>query len=196
MFSTVTQQDAGVAGDDWQEAAVQRAKSNNADFGLLYRHYFPRIYNYCLRRVGDRDSAEDLCSTVFTRTLSNLHTYKSGSFAAWIFSIAHNVVANYLRNHRPQLSMQEESNLKVRQLADPGENTLDRIVRAEEVDTVAGLIAQLPEDQRELLTLRIAGELSAKEIGAVLGKSEGAVRTALHRIVQQLRTAYEQAQAE
>jgi RNA polymerase sigma-70 factor (ECF subfamily) len=196
MFSMATQQDAGLAGDDWQEAAVQRAKSNSADFGLLYRHYFPRIYNYCLRRVGDRDSAEDLCSTVFTRTLSNLHTYKSGSFAAWIFSIAHNVVANYLRDRRPQLSIEEESNLKVRQLADPGENTLDRIVRVEEVDTVARLIARLSEDQRELLTLRIAGELSAKEIGAVLGKSEGAVRTALHRVVQQLRTAYEQAQAE
>ncbi|MDQ5823935.1 MAG: sigma-70 family RNA polymerase sigma factor [Chloroflexota bacterium] len=191
-----TQQDARVAGEDWQEAAVQRAKSNNADFGLLYRHYFPRIYNYCLRRVGDRDSAEDLCSTVFTRTLSNLHTYKSGSFAAWIFSIAHNVVANFLRDRRPQLSIEEESNLKVRQLADPGEDTLDRIVRVEEVDTVARLIARLPEDQRELLTLRIAGELSAKEIGAVLGKSEGAVRTALHRIVQQLRTAYQQGQAE
>ncbi len=196
MFSMATQQDARVAGEDWQEAAVQRAKSNNADFGLLYRHYFPRIYNYCLRRVGDRDSAEDLCSTVFTRTLSNLHTYKSGSFAAWIFSIAHNVVANFLRDRRPQLSIEEESNLKVRQLADPGEDTLDRIVRVEEVDTVARLIARLPEDQRELLTLRIAGELSAKEIGAVLGKSEGAVRTALHRIVQQLRTAYQQGQAE
>lgn len=196
MFSLTTQQDVGLAGEDWQELIVRRARSNNADFGPLYRHYFPRIYNYCLRRVGNQESAEDLCSIVFTRTLANLHAYKSGSFAAWIFSIARNVVANYLRDRRPQLSIEGESGAEAKQLRDPSEDTLDRLVRGEEIDLVARLIAGLPEDQRELLALRVAGELSAKEIGAVLGKSEGAVRTALHRTIQHLRTAYQQAQAE
>jgi RNA polymerase sigma-70 factor (ECF subfamily) len=70
------------------------------------------------------------------------------------------------------------------------------LVRAEDRERVDRLIAALPEAQRELLALRVAGELSAKEIGAVLGKSEGAVRVALYRTMQQLRAAYEQFETE
>jgi RNA polymerase sigma-70 factor (ECF subfamily) len=69
------------------------------------------------------------------------------------------------------------------------DGTLGHLIEAEERQQIARLIAELPEEQRELLALRMAGGLSAKEIGLVIGKNEGAVRVAIHRTIQQLRSA-------
>jgi RNA polymerase sigma-70 factor (ECF subfamily) len=66
---------------------------------------------------------------------------------------------------------------------------LGQLVEAEERQQMQRLVAALPEEQRELIALRVTGGLSAKEIGQVVGKSEGAVRVAIHRTLQQLRAA-------
>ncbi len=70
-----------------------------------------------------------------------------------------------------------------------GDDALARLIDTEERQRVVHLIAALPDEQRELIVLRVAGELSTKEIARVVGKNEGAVRVAIHRIVQQLRVA-------
>src|SRR4051794_13309049 len=75
------------------------------DFDLLYEKYVERIYNYCLRRVGQTQEAEDLASVIFTRAWAGLSTYRGGSEAAWLFKIAHNTVANHLRARKPQVSL-------------------------------------------------------------------------------------------
>lgn len=163
---------------------VERARSNPAAFEPLYREYFPRIYRYCLRRVSCPQEAEDLTSLVFTRALANLSTFRGDSFAAWLFRIAHNAVVNHLRSRRPTVPLEQAA-----AAAHSGETLLAGLLNAEEREQVARRIATLPDDQRELLTLKVAGGLSAKEIGQVVGKSETAVRMALSRIVQRLRAA-------
>lgn len=177
---------------DEEARVVAAARADPAAFAPLYERYFPRVYAYCLRRVGSGEEAEDLTSLVFTRALTGLGGYRGGSVAAWLFRIAHNAVANHLRDRRPQRSLDDPApgNVPVA----PDEPLLDGLVRAEERERVARLLAALPGEQRELLALRIAGEQSAKEIGAVTGKSEGAVRVALHRIVRALRDAYRHAE--
>jgi RNA polymerase sigma-70 factor, ECF subfamily len=179
--------------DDWSDqepALIQEARRSAVAFSPLYEHYFTRIYRYCWRRVRDHQEAEDLTSLIFIRALSKLPTYHGGSFAAWLFQIAHNTVANHLRDRRAQVPLEQAERIEATSFL-PEHSPDD-----DDLACVARLIAALPEDQRELLALRIAGELSAKEIGVVLGKNEGAVRVALHRIIQQLRTAYEQEQKE
>jgi RNA polymerase sigma-70 factor (ECF subfamily) len=168
-----------------------QTRTNPAAFAPLYEHYFARVYGYCLRRIGQPEEAEDVTSQIFTRVLGNLSSYRGGSFAAWLFRIAHNTVLNYLRDRRPRISL-DSMEILPEDLARHGDKALERLVQSEERRHIAKLIAALPEDQRELLALRIVGELSAKEVGAVLGKSEGAVRVALHRIVRQLRQSYQQ----
>lgn len=170
---------------------IRQAQRSPADFAPLYEHYFTRVYRYCWRRVHDHQEAEDLTSLIFTRALAKLPTYRGGSFAAWLFQIAHNAVANQRRDRRAQVPLEQVEHIDAANFRSETSFNND-----EDLVCVARLIAALPEDQRELLSLRIAGELSAKEIGAVLGKSEGAVRVALHRIIQQLRAAYEQTQKE
>lgn len=172
---------------DDEAQIIAQARYEPEEFGPLYERYFPRIYAYCLRRTGRPEEAEDLTSQVFTSALSGLNNYRGGSFVAWLFRIAHNATVNHLRKRKPQAGF--DSALE---MAGPDQDTLEKLVEVEERQRVARLMAALPDEQRELLALRIAGGLSAREIGAVLGKSEGAVRVALHRIVQQLRSDYRQ----
>lgn len=173
-----------------EKAALDQARTDPARFAPIYERYFPRIYRYCRRRLDQPEEAEDLTALVFTRALAGLRDYRGGSVAAWLFRIAHNAVANELRARRPQASLDGAAGALVGDLPDRDEPAVAETLREEERHLIAELLARLPEDHRELLALKMAGELTAREIGAVLGKSEGAVRIALHRIVQQLRAAY------
>lgn len=168
--------------DEWMKA-VTRARTNPAAFKPIYEEFFPRIYRYCLRRVGSAQEAEDLTSSIFTRAIAALGGYRGGSFAAWLFRIAHNVIANYLRGRRITLPIETVEGSPAR------DEMLGHLVEEEEAQMFLRLVANLPEEQRELIALRVNGGLSAKEIGQVIGKSEGAVRVAIHRTLQQLRVA-------
>ncbi len=163
--------------------AVARAASNPAAFKPIYDEFFPRIYRYCLRRIGSVDEAEDITSLVFTRALVGLASYRGGSFAAWLFRIAHNVVVNYLRSRKTTVTLEEADHQSSR------DDVLDHLLEAEKEQQIIRLVAGLPDEQRELLMLRMGAGLSAREIGQVVGKSEGAVRVAIHRTIQQLRAA-------
>ncbi|HEX2623326.1 MAG TPA: sigma-70 family RNA polymerase sigma factor [Phototrophicaceae bacterium] len=161
---------------------IQLAKQNPALFAPLYERYFDRVYAYCFRRTENSQEAEDLCSLVFTRALSGLHTYREGVFAAWLFGIAHNVVVDYYHKRRPLVSIEEvelpvDDDVTTIELADDG-----RILRE--------LIDQLTDEQRDLLAMSLESDLSSQEIGDALGKSAGAVRVQLHRTFKQLRKHY------
>lgn len=172
---------------------IKQARYDPAYFGLLYERFFTRIYNYCLRRLDQPEEAEDVTSQIFVQAFSNLAGFKGGSVAAWLFRIAHNTVLNQLRARRPQLSLE----LAVKSnsgwpglLVNSGDSLLEGIVKDEENNQLAVFIAALPLEQRELLALSVAGGLTAREVGEVLGKSEGAVWKSMQRIVQKLRASY------
>jgi RNA polymerase sigma-70 factor, ECF subfamily len=164
------------------------ARFDLSRFAPLYDHYFPRIYHYCLRRVESEQAAEDLTSTVFTRALMGIHDFRDGSVAAWLFRIAHNAVANHYRARRPQVSFEQHEIDLPTDDAEP----IEDIVLAEQYEVIRDLVKQLPNDQQDLLALKIAGGLTAEEVGAVLGKSAGAVRVELHRIIKRLRVQYDE----
>ena len=80
---------------------MARARSEPAAFGQLYEHYVDRVYSYIYHRVGNVQDAEDLTARTFYRALDRLDTYEDRGlpFAAWLFRIAHNLVANWHRDH-------------------------------------------------------------------------------------------------
>lgn len=176
-----------------EEELIELAKKDLAYFAPIYTTYFPRIFSYCLRRVGQTEQAEDLTSLIFTRALSSLTTYKRGSFAAWLFTIAHNTVLNYGRGKHPQASFEDINEEAEFQLLskDNSEFILEKIILKEQEAQLLQLIGNLSDEQQEILALSIAGRMSAREIGLILGKSEGAVRMSLHRTIQQLKTNYQ-----
>lgn len=163
--------------------------SSIPSFQAIYATYFSRVYRYCLRRVSNPQEAEDLTAEIFTRVLTNLSTYRGGSLPAWLFRIAHNAVVNHLRSRHTTVPIDEQPDYGA-----PGD-VLEDLIDIEKREQVARLVAGLPDETREVLALKISGGLSAREIGQVLGKSEGAVRVMVHRVVQQLRMAWAKEQA-
>jgi RNA polymerase sigma-70 factor, ECF subfamily len=164
---------------------MQMAQRDPALFAPLYERYFQRVYAYCLRRSGNAQEAEDLCSQVFTRALAGLHTYRGGLVAAWLFQIAHNVVANHYRGRRQSVALDDFD------FADESASGLfDDLDDADDRRVLEELVAQLPEAERDLLALTLDAGLTSEEVGAIRGKSAGAVRVELHRVIKKLRERY------
>jgi RNA polymerase sigma-70 factor (ECF subfamily) len=169
-----------------EQAQILAAQRDLQHFAPLYERYFPRIYAYCLRRVEHAQEAEDLASQIFTQAMSKLDQYRGGVVAAWLFRIAHNTVINH--NRRPQpLALDALPNTQI-DWDDPAE----ALIKSDTHERLRQLVARLPADQQDLLLLKVVGGLTAEEIGTVVGKSAGATRTALHRIIRQLQHMYEE----
>ena len=162
-------------------ALVVRAKADPKAFGALYDRYAVPVYRYCHARLGDREAAEDATSQVFTSALAALPRYRErGTFAAWLFTIAHNAVADAQRRQGRLVPTTIPD--QVDRAPTPEEHAL----AAEERRTLAALLAQLPPDQRRALELRLAG-LTGVEIAEVLGRSHRAVKMLQFRAVAKLR---------
>lgn len=159
---------------------MRKAQADPKAFATLYDRYFERVYAYCAHRVNHPQEAEDLCSQVFLNILKSLHTYQGGMVAAWIFTIARHVVAHHYRSEKPILSLDGLD------FATP-DATLDE---AEEKRIVQELVSALPAEKRDLLHLMLDSGLSSAEIGGIVGKSAGAVRVEIHRIIQNLKHRY------
>ena len=170
--------DGGRDGDDSDERLAARCALNPAAFGALYDRYVGRVYRYCARRLATVEAAEDATSQTFMEALRSIGRYQAdrATFRTWLFAIAHHVVVDQLRGHRPTAPLDAD------QPADAGDDSRS------EVDE---LLMRLPDDQRQVIELRLVG-LTHKEIGAVLGRSHGAVRVAHHRAMERLRTLVRQ----
>jgi RNA polymerase sigma-70 factor, ECF subfamily len=170
-------------------ALVARAQADPEAFGELYERYVGRIYSYLYYRTGNAHDAEDLTARVFQRALSGLNRYTSRGlpFSAWLYRIAHNLVANWHRDQgrRRHLPLDEVSPQDLRGLSGEAPEA-----QAETDETHAELlraIRRLPAERQQLLMLKFVEQLSNAEIGAVLNRSEGAVKSLYHRTLLALR---------
>lgn len=161
------------------EDLLALAVADRQAFAPLYARYLASIYRYCYRRLRTREAAEDATTQVFCRALSALASC-GGSFRAWLFVIAHNVVVDMARHQRVDLPLEVAGDPADR-AATPEEVALSR----EAEDSVAALLARLPADQRAVVELRLAG-LRGSEIEVVMGRSRGAVKMLQHRALLRL----------
>jgi RNA polymerase sigma-70 factor, ECF subfamily len=172
---------------DWDEQVqIAAAQSDPYAFGALYERYVDRIYTYVYHRVGNVHDAEDLTSRVFFRAMSHIDGYvdKGYPFSAWLYRIAHNLIANWHRDRsrRPMVSL-EDMVISSRPEEHP------EAIAQEENDRqmLAEVLSTLEPVRRELLLLKFNEGLSNAEIGEVLGRSEGAIKSLYHRTLLQLR---------
>jgi RNA polymerase sigma-70 factor (ECF subfamily) len=176
-------QDAALA----EEATlVQQAKRDPAAFGVLYERYVDRIYAYIFHRVGNSQDAEDLTARTFYRALDNLENYEERGlpFAAWLFRIAHNLVANWHRDgsKRSFLSLD-------RFLGHSRDNDRPEIAveQEERNNALLAAINRLPEERRNLVLFKFGSQLSNLEIGELMNKSESAIKSLYFRTLATLR---------
>jgi len=167
---------------------IERAKKDSAAFGELYSRYVDRIYNYIYYRTGSAGDAEDLTGKVFFKAMSHIKGYKHMGlpFSAWLYRIAHNLVANY---HRDRSRKKEISldNLPGQILPKSDLHPENRAVHSQEVDALLARIRDLAPNRQELLILKFVDQLSNAEIGQIMRKSEGAIKSLYHRTLMELR---------
>lgn len=170
-----------------EDVILARASQGDKDaFGELYEHYAERIFNYIYYRTGNVHDAEDLTARVFQRAMNHIRKYtdRGVPFSAWLYRIAHNLIANW---HRDRGRKQEIPIDDLPVLPARGDHPEATVVRTEEQDALLRLIRRLPAERQTLLILKFVDNLSNAEIGQIMGRSEGAVKSLYHRTLLALR---------
>jgi RNA polymerase sigma-70 factor (ECF subfamily) len=169
-----------------ESALIERAKYDSEAFGELYEIHFDRIYNYIYYRTGNIHDAEDLTAKVFFRAIQHIGNYKDqgGPFSAWLYSIARNLLANWYRDNSKRTMIPIDSIAQV-QIADGPELESEFV---ENRETLLAAIRRLPEERQDLLVLKFVNKQSNAEIGHILGRSEGAIKSLYHRTLLSLKS--------
>jgi RNA polymerase sigma-70 factor (ECF subfamily) len=165
---------------------VARAKTDAAAFGVLYERYVGKIYNYIYYRTGDRHEAEDLTARTFQRAMAHVGHYDERGlpFSAWLYRIAHNLVANWHRDRgRRQILGLDEVTL----VGHSRERPESVAEASEERERLLAVIRRLPAERQQLLILKFVERMPNADIGKIMRRSEGAIKSLYHRTLLALR---------
>ena len=160
---------------------VEAAQKDPSRFAELYEQNFHRVYAYVARRVRDRAETQELTSHVFHQALANLGKFKwrGAPFAAWLYRIAANAIADQARRKQRETNEQPEK-------ATESSTAID-LEAVERRALLFQAVETLPDDQRRVIVLRFAEEKSIREIAGELGRSEGAIKQLQFRGLENLR---------
>jgi RNA polymerase sigma-70 factor (ECF subfamily) len=169
---------------------VELARSDPEAFGELYRRNVDRIYTYVFYRVGSAADAEDLTARTFYQALGGIHRYvdQGVPFLAWLYRIAHNLVANYHRNR----ARWKETSLDQLEIRGQVTERPDSAVEAgERQRALAMAIRRQPEERQRLLILKFTDRLSNEEIGRMMGRTESSIKSLYFRTLRALKADLE-----
>lgn len=167
-----------------EDELVQSAKQGDERaIGELYRRHVDTIYRYVYTRVQDVATAEDLTAQVFLKALEGLPRYQAVGrpFLAWLYRIASARTVDYWRRQQRRKEVS---------LIDPpfsgGPQPAEALDAEGEWIVAIDLLAQLTDDQQDVMILRFIGEMKLNEVAGVLGKTTGAVKAIQHRALASL----------
>lgn len=171
---------------------VAAAKRDPQEFGALYELYVDRVYRYAYRRVGTHHDAEDVTAQTFQQALAALPKYewRGLPFGAWLFRIAANVINRRGRTGSREIAVEDVSVFRPQELSE--DDPMDYVARDELAAELNELVATLPPDQQRVLILKFSHGLKNREIGDLMGRSEGAVKQLVHRALVNLRARFKQ----
>ena len=157
--------------------------------GLLYERYKRPLLGFFVGMVRDKELSEDLVQNTFMRILKYKHLFRGdGDFRTWMFHIARNVKNDHFRKNKITHEKVEKWEDKIK---DEG-NLMQEWQADDEQRMLAIAMDKLPEDKREILLLSKYQEKKYKEIGEILGCTEGTVKVKVFRALQDLKAIYQQ----
>jgi RNA polymerase sigma-70 factor (ECF subfamily) len=163
---------------------IRRAQQGDKDaIGELYRQHVDVIYRYIWARVRDENTAEDLTALVFLKALEALPNYKPTGkpFLAWLYSIAYARIVDHWRKQERRVEVPLEETLPAREPR-PGE----LLEVQDDWATAVDLLAQLTDDQQDVIILRFIGQMSLAEVAEAVGKTVGATKQVQYRALASL----------
>jgi len=168
-----------------EKSLVQRAQQRDQEaFAQLYEAYFDKIYRYVSLKIGNKTEAEDMTQQVFLKALQSISSFRWRGipFSAWLFRIAHNQVVDYFRKKSKRVTVPID-NLPIM----ANDNPQLMAERRSDIEQLVSATKQLTEAQREVISLRFAGELSIAQVAEIMGKKQGAVKALQHSAIAALR---------
>ena len=182
-----------------EKILVEKAKTDSLAFGELYDHYYVKISNYILRRVGSIPISQDITSEVFFKAMKSLPKFewREISFSSWLYKIATNETYTYFRRKsNKHLSLDvlfEKHNFEIEDTT----NIEEEYVEAEEFKKrhrdfidIQQHLRLLPLKYQEVLILRFFEKKKLTEISQISGKNLNTVKTLLSRGLESLRESY------
>lgn len=171
-----------------ERTLAERAAQGDAEaWAAIYRRAYPRLMDYALRRLPGRAAADDAVSETMARAIARIDrfTWQGSGIDAWLYGILRNVVLEaYRGTGRAGGELPAD-------MASLDDDPVDAVLLGEEAACVRRAFLRLASDDREVLELRVVAGLDAQEVGAVVGKRPGAVRTAQSRALTRLRSLLE-----
>jgi RNA polymerase sigma-70 factor (ECF subfamily) len=161
-----------------------------AVFAQLYEEFMPKIFRYVSYKIANRSTAEDLTSTVFEKALTGFGRYRhdKAAFSTWIFTIARNTVIDFFRTHRNAQSLEADDAPDVPDGRDTPE---EDAIKQEELRRLRHCMELLKPPEREIVSLKFAGEITNRAIARQISLSESNVAVILFRAVRKLRECVE-----
>ena len=153
-------------------------------FGELYSIYLDRIYKYVLGHLGERMAAQDITEEVFLKAWTAIGSCKGReqTFSAWLYRIARNHLIDYLRKRRKR----QTAEICVENLADiddVGQSMELKLEQQQLLEAISGL----PDNQKQVIILKFIEGMDSREVGQIMGKSEGNIRVIQMRALRALR---------
>lgn len=169
---------------DEDTALAIRAKTEREAFGMLFDRWLPKIYGYIYRRIGHRETAEDLASRAFEKAYGAIRSFdaKKGSWSSWMYRIATNVLYDHYRVAKDVVLLEEDAAEAV-----PSKENLNLLVdRGFEAVRVRAAMQGLPERYKSAIALRFFEERTTEEMMEILKVKRGTLAVLMHRSLRAL----------
>lgn len=152
----------------------------------IYKELHPKILTYFYIKTSDQMVAEDLTQEVFYQALKGIHSFQGfATIQTWVFAIAKNILTKHYRSKRYKKGLEMKLTNEVKDVPKTPE---DLYVLNEEAREIMTLIQVLDDLSKDIIILRIYGELSFKEIAQLVGRTENYVRVTFHRAKVKIKT--------
>jgi len=173
--------------DDYYVQSAQQGDQEAMAF--IYDSHYPAVFRYIYYRIRDQSSSEDLAAEVFVRMIEHIKSYRlrGKPILAWLYTIAHNLVADYFYEQSrgnvelPEDKLMENDPHQPAQVAE----------RHQEKECLEKAMLHLTEEQRQLILLKFIEDYEVAEVAEVMGKNERAIRSLQHRALYALNRAFE-----
>jgi RNA polymerase sigma-70 factor (ECF subfamily) len=164
------------------------ARGDVASMSGIYEHRNRALFRFFYRLTGRQAPAEDLTHEVFLRMIRYRHTYQAGDgFEAWMYRIARNAFADYVKKTRLETSA-GEGEMEAVESANPSQ--FESLAKQQDLATLHRALRRLPEEKRELILLSRFQGLSYEQIGRIVGCETGTVKVRVFRAVKEMGRIY------
>ena len=178
-----------------EEQLIKEIRINPDKFEKIYNQHYQTIFNYCYRRTGDFDTSKDITSEIFLKAYLNIHKFKWKDIPilSWLYRIATNEINLFYRSQKysPTFISEIYSNysntVSLEDLVEEKSNAEAKLHKDKQFVQVQDAIKELPLKYQEVISLKYFEQLKIKEIGTILNKKEGTIKSLLSRGISKLK---------